>query len=461
MAGTFSSLSTALSALRYNQVAMDVASGNVANSGTTGYARRQVIAQATGAPAVQALWSRWDGAGDGVEAGRVDRMVDALLDARVRTEHASSSALDARATSLTRFETALGEPGDNGIAAALSDFKAAWHGVANAPDDSAARGNLLAKADTLQSTIANQAKALGTEWSDQHDRLQADVTEVNQTASDLDKLNKALRNAHLSGTDAGNLLDQRDLLTLKLAELTGATTSINKDSTVNVMLGGQSLVNGDADTGPVGFSTITINGATKVADASASPVTLSVGGNTVSLDAGEMAGQLQVLNDDLPDYGTKLDGFVQQLVDAVNSGQAAGNELGGARGTDFFSGTTAASLAVKITNINEIAAAGANNGKLDGNNADAMTSLDMGEASYRNLITTFGVSVASASQVSANQNLLTAQVDAAQESVSGISVDEEMVNLLAAQRGYEGASRVLTTLDSVLDTLINRTGVTR
>ena len=139
VSGTFSSLSTALSAMRYNQVAMDVASGNVANSGTAGYARRQVVGQATGAPSVPAMWSRWEGAGDGVQPGPVTRMVDPLLDARARTEHASGFFLDARAASLVRFETTLGEPGDNGLAAALSSFKAGWHDVANNPGDEAAR----------------------------------------------------------------------------------------------------------------------------------------------------------------------------------------------------------------------------------------------------------------------------------------------------------------------------------
>ena len=85
----------------------------------------------------------------------------------------------------------------------------------------------------------------------------------------------------------------------------------------------------------------------------------------------------------------------------------------------------------------------------------------MGGDAYRNLVTGFGVTVSSARQVAANQSVLTAQVDASRESLSGINIDEEMVNLLAAQRGYEGASRVLTTMDSMLDTLINRTGLVR
>ena len=85
----------------------------------------------------------------------------------------------------------------------------------------------------------------------------------------------------------------------------------------------------------------------------------------------------------------------------------------------------------------------------------------MGGDAYRNLVTGFGVTVSSARQTAANQSVLTAQVDASRESLSGINIDEEMVNLLAAQRGYEGASRVLTTMDSMLDTLINRTGLVR
>ena len=124
MSGTFSSLSSALSGLRYNRVAMDVASGNVANAGTEGYARRQVIGQATGAPAAPAMWSRWATAGgDGVEPGAITRMVDPLLDSRARTEHAGLSYHDTRSTSLVRFETTLGEPGENGVSAALSAFR--------------------------------------------------------------------------------------------------------------------------------------------------------------------------------------------------------------------------------------------------------------------------------------------------------------------------------------------------
>ena len=97
MSATFASFNSALSALRYNQVLMDTASGNIANVSTEGYARRRAVGEAMGAPAVPAMWSRYEGSGDGVRVGGLDRMVDPFLDARARREHGNQSYLDTRA----------------------------------------------------------------------------------------------------------------------------------------------------------------------------------------------------------------------------------------------------------------------------------------------------------------------------------------------------------------------------
>lgn len=454
MSGTFSSLNTALSALRYNRVAMDVASGNVANASTEGYARRQVIAQATGAPAVPAIWSRWESTvGDGVQVGGVNRMVDPLLDARARHEHAASAHLGSRAASLVRFETTLGEPGEKGVAAALASFKSGWGDVANSPGDSAARSQLLARASSLAAAVGTQDRALRSEWADQRTRLSALGDEVNGVATQLAKLNDALRSADLSGHDAGVLLDQRDQLTMRLAELTGSRTTINADTTVTVTLDGQTLVSGNVAT------PLTVTGSADLAGAGADPVTVSVGGVPVTLVSGEMGGASSLLATDLPAYLASLDAFVSELTSQTNTQHGAGNDRNGNPGGAFFGGGTAATLTVLITDPALVAAADPARGGLDGSNADRLAALDLGAARYRELVTGFGVQVSGARTAAANQDILTGQVDGSREAISGISVDEEMVNLLAAQRGYEGAARVLTALDSMLDTLINRTGI--
>ncbi len=202
-----------------------------------------------------------------------------------------------------------------------------------------------------------------------------------------------------------------------------------------------------------------VSGASDLSGAGTDPLRINIGGTDVTVANGQIGASRQLLTTDLPGYLGRLDTVVADLVAAVNAQHAQGNDLDGNPGGDLFTGTTASTLAVAFTNPRLIAAADPTKGMLDASNAEAMNALDMGESGYRQLVTGFGVQVASAGQVSHNQLLLTAQVDASRESLSGINIDEEMVNLLAAQRGYEGAARVLTAMDSMLDTLINRTGL--
>ncbi|GAB2729243.1 flagellar hook-associated protein FlgK [Nocardioides pakistanensis] len=461
MSGTFSSFGGALSALRHNRIAMDVASSNIANANTAGYSRRTAHAQATGAPAVQALWSTWSGSAGGVETARIDRMVDPLLDKRSRLENSTLSYLDARAASLVRFETTIGEPGENGVAAALSAFKQGWHDVANNPADEAARNQLLGRAQTLQASVKAQATAVTTEWSDQRARLDAATEEANTIVRDLAALNGALQSAHMAGNDASTLLDQRDQLALRLSQLTGAQVSKTHETTMfDITLNGQPLIEGTT------YKQIGFSAPPAMSGTTTDTVIISVDGTPIPATeplGGEMGAARDLMNEDLPAYLAKLDTFVGQLVADVNAVHDAALDLDGAVGGAFFdpAGTTAESLQLVVTDARRVAAADAGKGRLDASAAGRLAVVDAGAATYRSLVTNFGVSVASDRRLADNQRVLTAQVDASRESLAGVNIDEEMVNLLAAQRAYEGASRVITALDSVLDTLINRTGLTR
>jgi len=139
MTGTFSSLNTALRAMRYQRIAMDVASNNIANVSSEGYVRRRAEAVALGSPQQVAMWSRYDGSGDGVALSGITRMGDPFLDMRSRREHGQQSYLDARVAVLDRVEGAIGEPGDTGVSAALADFRNAWQDLQSHPESAAAR----------------------------------------------------------------------------------------------------------------------------------------------------------------------------------------------------------------------------------------------------------------------------------------------------------------------------------
>ena len=464
MAGTFSSLNSALTALRYNRVAMDVASGNIANAGTDGYARRRVEAESVGAPSRPAMWSRYDGAGEGVAVSGVGRMVDALLDVRARREHGNQSYLDVRQAVLERVETGIGEPGDNGVAAAIADFRAAWHDLANNPGSDAARAQVLGRAATLADAIRIQARNIDTESGDLRVRAVADVAEVNTVASDLAATNRSIAIANLNGTDAGVLLDKRDQLAMRLSELTGATTTQRPDGGFDVSVNGVPLVTGQ-DAGVLSIA----SGITATGASDGNPITFAVtdssGTTTVpSGMTGDIGGVTDLLTTTLPAYSTGLGAVAKQLADEINTQHQAGYDAAGNPGQAFFGynpADPAGTLSVALTAPGDVAASSLPGGVLDAANATALASVTGAEDSYQRLVNGFGTEVASVKRLAANQQVLTSQVDGSREQLSGVSLDEEMVTMLSSQRAYEAASRVMTTVDSMLDTLINRTGLVR
>lgn len=462
MPGTFASLQTALSGLRYQQVALDIAGNNIANASTEGYARRRLVGESVGGPTQAALWARYEGYGDGVAVADVRRTVDPLLDARVRREHATLAYLHTSHTVLARLEEGIGEPGDNGVAAALLSFSSSWQDLANNPGGEAARQQVLGRAATLAQTLRVQVTNVRGEEADQRIHLLNLVSEVNTAAQDVAALNHSILATEQSGTDAGTLRDVRDQLALRLAELTGAVTTVRPDGSFDIAIAGQALVAG-REAGTLAVA----SGVAPDGSADGSPISLQVttSAGTATLPAaltGEVGAVTDLLTTTLPQYRAGLDTIARDLADAVNAQHAAGYDLAGAPGGAFFAydpADPAATLTVAITDPALLAAAAAPGGTLDGGNADLLSTTGDAGADYQRLVNSFGTRVAALERQSANQVALTTSVDDAWEERAGVNLDEETVNLVMAQRGYEAAARLMTALDEVLDTLINRTGV--
>ncbi len=461
MAGTFGSINVALGALRYSQVAMDVANTNVANVGTDGYVRRRVVAETAGVT-TPALWSRDPNATEGVRVSGLQRLSDRFLDIRVRTEHANQARLDTRVAVLDRIESGIGEPGSNGVSAALAAFRSSWQNLSNNPGNAAARSQVLAGAQTLADSFNQQARNLSTEESELRQRVLVGVQELNVLVTDLASTNANIADASLNGIDPGALLDQRDRLALALAELTGASSTLRADGGFDVQLNGVALVTG-REAGVVTVATGLNPDGTGDGNALTFAVTNSSGTSALVTGA-ELGAMVELVDVTIPTYRSGLNNVAQQLADDMNAMHANGFDLNGTPGTALFAydpANAAANLSVLISDGDLVAASAVAGGGLDGSNADLLSTTSTVESAYQRLVSVFGTEVASTHRLAANQQTLTNQVDNMRESLTGVSIDEEMVNLMAAQRSFEAASRVLTTLDSVLDTLINRTGLLR
>jgi flagellar hook-associated protein 1 len=464
---TFGSLNAATTALWAQRRALDVTGQNIANVNTEGYSRQRVDLKAIGGSVVPAFFSTSNGLGGGVNADEVTRIRDAFLEGRGHTEHANSSRLTVENETFELVEQAFREPGDTGIQSLLSEMWSGWEDVANQPQDEAARGQVLKRLETLVGGIHFSQASLGAQWTQSRESLDVLVADVNASASTIADLNQAILRAHQSGLPANDLSDQRDLLVMKLADQVGATVRPGQDGMVDVIVGGMSLVSGTAASefavqGPTDPDLITATDKPRIVTAT--------GGYTV-IPSGTAGGQLTALNTIIPAYRDQLDTLANDLAASLNGQHMLGYDLAGAAGGPLLGSSggpvTAETLKVMITDPSKVAASSvAPTGgvaAVDNGNADAIAQLRLAttgtDASYRKMIVELGVQAAVSQRNLGIQGVISTQVDAARESVSGVNLDEEMTNMLSFQHAYAAAGRMVTAIDETLDVLINRTGL--
>jgi flagellar hook-associated protein 1 len=468
---TFSGLNTAASALYAAQRAVDVTGQNVANVNTEGYSRQRVQLQSIGSSAVPAVWSTSTQVGQGVDSNSVIRIRDAFLEAQAQAQHAATANLTVQSDTLTSIESSFQEPGATGIQSMMTNVWSAWSDIANHPTDPGARAQLLQRSQTLVAGLHSVSGALNSQWSNTRDSLQTHLEDVNATSSSIADLNQAIKRLTQAGKPSNELQDKRDVLVLHLSEAVGATSTPAGDGTLSVTVGGVTLVAGNS------ALKLSLTGANSASGVTGSPPTImtSPGGTPVQV-GGTAQGQLTSLKTLIPNYLNQLDGIAQQLATQVNAGHQAGYDVTGAPGGPMFddgSGTlpvtlgsiTAANINLRITDPDKVAAAGLDpatiggSASADGNNADAMyqqrLSSTGADTVYRKMIVAMGVESATATSNLGTQTVVSGQVDASRDSVAGVSIDEEMTNMLQFQHAYSAAGQLVSTINSMLDDLMN------
>lgn len=460
-----SALQSALSGLLAQRQRLDVIGHNVANANTDGYSRQRADLVSGGRGPVPALYSTGLITGDGVDVAGVSRSRDDFLEARVIGERSANANLAKSSTYLDRIELVHAEPSDDGLAASLDALWAAFDEVANYPDEIPQRQAALEQANTLVEQFRfmdGEVRALHATAVLEAGAL---VSQVNDLAAQVADLNDAIRPLYLGGANANDLLDQRDLAVARLAELVGGVVHNRDDGTVNVTVADSTIVSGSRS---VELQTDT------VVDPALADVGLRrlrfmwASGQEVVPDGGEAAALVTSANIDIPDAIRSLDGVAASLVSKVNTLHSTGQDLNGTTGLNFFdpAGVTATTIAVSSDVVGQpdrIAAADTGAGLWDATIAQSIADLreadDGPDADYAQLVGSLGVRVGSARARSNAQQGVLDRVDQARLSARAVNIDEEMIDLVAAQRAYEASARVINAVDEMLDQLVNRLGL--
>ncbi|MFZ8876325.1 MAG: flagellar hook-associated protein FlgK [Ilumatobacteraceae bacterium] len=454
-------LSSAVSGLFAHRRRLDVISHNVANSNTIGYSRQRVdLVSASGAGVgIHSGSSRSLG---GVEVAGITRSRDSFLESRSLEASGSSAKLVASHDVLMSVEALIGEPSDHGIIAGLDAMWGAFDDLANFPDALPQREAAIQSAVTVAGRLNEIDRQLRQLHETTKESLQSDVARVNALTSEIATLNEAI-SAVATDLSPNDLLDQRDLAASSLAQLVGARTRTRADGSMDVYLGNTTLVQGsrtfavevaettDATLSPLGFQRVGLEVAGLV---------------TVTDIAGSLGGKLDGLNGTVPDSIKSLNEVAQQLITDVNTLHQAGEDLNGATGGTFFDGSDAGTISVSAgiqSDARLVAAASPSGGTRDGSNAANIANLRSkttgADATAVSFVATLGLTAQAVGQRASAESDAFQRVEEARLTARSVNVEEEMVDLIEAQRSYEAAARVVSTIDQMLDTLVNRLGV--
>jgi flagellar hook-associated protein 1 FlgK len=408
MASTFHGLELGKRGLAVAQTSISTTGHNIANANTKGYSRQQV--NQTASPALD-VWANGSvnpsQLGQGALVESITRVRDRFLDAQYRDQSATAGEWSVRQETLGRIEVAINEPSETGLRASMDQLASAWQDVANDPSSGSAQAVLKERAQAFVQVAQGMDTSLGNIASDLQLQQGAAVDEANGYLEQIAELNQSILQ---SGKNSNDLLDQRDVLVEQLSSLIPVKVAENKNGVYDI-----SLASGKA----------LVTGTTKVAD-------------VVAAD-GTKGGKLAGINESLK----AVEGYQTDLTNVVEK-FAAANGMGEADGL-FASGTP---FTIQNLTVNETATYKAP--------ADLEKNAKAAQSDFRTLVSQLGAQSQGAMNAMANSEAALMATDNRRQSVTGISIDEEMANLIKYQHSYSAAARFVSTTDQMLDTIINR-----
>ena len=465
------------SGLGIYQTAIEVTGQNIANVNTQGYSRQQVLLE-TAPPSS----SNGFPMGSGARIAAIQRTYDGLLQQQMVTAQSTEGNDTTKSNVLQQIEPTFNEVANDGLGAAISNFFGAWQDLTLNPAGSTERQTVLSRAKSMIDNFNSISTTLNNTITAQDNALVPLTGDISANLKNIAQLNDQIKIYQVVSGSANELKDRRDQFIRDLSTKVGVSYTENSDGTVDVTLtgGGQALVTGNKYaamfTDNAGGTTtndiyITAVGNPPLAAilANGTIITATVGGTNNSL--GELGATLAIRDTKIPGYLAKVDELAFQIASNVNTKHSAGYALDGATtGVIFFTNLAASTgsaknISMNISTYDQVAAA--KNAAAPGDNSNALLIAQLQNTSiafttgsatfnsyYDGLASGIGLDVQSAKNTVAQDTAFTQQLSALRESNSGVSLDEELTNLMKYQRSYQASAKLLNAATDMMDVVL-------
>ena len=455
-------LNVARTALITQQKALDITANNIANVNTEGYSRQRLNME-------QNEPVRYEGGtlGTGVRANRtIQRIYDRFLAGQIAGAASQQGRWDAQLETLEKAELMFDDASGYGLNGAMTEFWNSWQDVANNPSGYTERATLLANTENLTMVFNKLSRDLSQVQGDSDLSIKGAVDSINGLTSEIASLNLKIAEVEAGNEHSANAFrDQRDLKLNALSSLVDVNSFEDADGYLTIITAnGHTLVD---RTRSWDLTTETnANGFQDIFWESSSGAQQNI---TSDLSTGKLKGWIEARDVIIPEYLTRLDDMAVAMANAVNTQHNSGLDRNGDPGLDFFSPFTGASdITVNglIVNDTNLIAAAADTEGVPGGNSNAIAVAEIqhrllmsgGSATiddfFNGLVSDVGWFVSQAKVNMDHQSTVSLQLATYREEVSGVSMDEEMVNMVQFQSAYNAAAKLVSTVDEMLNTLI-------
>ncbi len=463
MLGLFGALDLASRSLATQQEGTAVAGQNMANVNNPAYAREQTVIQSS-----DSIETPAGEEGTGADVVSITEARDSLLDNQIQAENSVTGSFTAQQTALQNAEAYLGEQlssasssssaadSPNGLAAQLSSLFNSFSSMTTGAGDPA---SVVQAAQEVTSQFNQVSANLSQVRGNLNTSIQSGVASCNQDLSQIATLNQQIVQAEAGGGTANDLVDTRQQTIENLAGMVNISTSAQTDGSVNISIGGVSMVAGSSAVD--GLQTYDAGGGQLLIqdENSATPLAVtggSIGGNITARD-----GALSTLQ-------TSLDTLASQLITQVNNIYSAGYDSSGGTGQLFFTGNNAANIGVNsalVSDPSQFQASSTAGAGGDTQIALALANLAtqtipaLGNQSlsqsYAQTVSGLGSAIDTATDQLNTSQAISTSLTNQRSSESGVSIDQEMTDLMEYQKAYEASAQLVTTLDNMMETVID------
>lgn len=455
MSGLTSDLNVSVQSLLANTEAMDVTTTNIANINTPGYARRTVVLEESNPTGA-------DDSTTGVDVKTIQSMRDSVLDLSINAATSQQNQSSTLSSSLSPAELSFSDTSSNSIGSSIDSFFSALQQLSTSPSSSSLRSAALTAATNVASAFQSTASVISSTQQQLDKSVVQSTGDINSLLQQIAVANGTITTAQNLGQSANSAQDQLSSLLSQLSSLVNFNTVNSSDGLTLTTTNGTPLV-----VGSKAYALTNSLNSSGFNDVYAGGVDI-----TSSIQGGSLGGYLQARDQTLATMKTQLDQFAFQFAQAVNNVQTSGSDVNGNAGVAFFNppdtttGTSvgaASSIQVALTSGSQIAAAATGGASGDGSNLTNMIDLQNQSiingstpgAAFSDMTFFIGNVISQAnSDATAAGNILT-QLQNQQNSISGVSVNEESANLVLYQRSFQAAAKVISTVDTLMGNLLD------